>query len=249
MIFKVIKYIIIITLITFLIINLIQQTKNKDKIVNSGNNLQNINSRNNLQNINSGNILDNLIVIYNNELDISCQIKNKHNLNLSFNINNLQENLYFTKNNIKFDIINDNNFIYIKTKTNPPFYLNTNIDGLISLELNKNKIGNKWLLFKLNNPNILKKQLINNNEIITNNFITDFELKYNRLPSDFNKEDLKRKINNKIMNNELNGKYKYFYNNGLFIKSKDYDYFITNKNNYIKCNLYPSINDIFFFYN
>ena len=248
MIFKVIKYIIIITLITFLIINLIQQTKNKDKIVNSGNNLQNINSRNNLQNINSGNILDNLI-IYNNELDISCQIKNKHNLNLSFNINNLQENLYFTKNNIKFDIINDNNFIYIKTKTNPPFYLNTNIDGLISLELNKNQIGNKWLLFRLNNPNILKKQLINNNEIIKNNFITDFELKYNRLPSDFNKEDLKKKINTKIMNSELNGKYKYFYNNGLFIKSKDYDYFITNKNNYIKCNLYPSINDIFFFYN
>ena len=77
--------------------------------------------------------------------------------------------------------------------------------------MNKNKIGNKWLLFKLNNPNILKKQLINNNEIITNNFITDFKLKYNRLPSDFNKEDLKRKINTKIMNNELNGKYKYFF--------------------------------------
>ena len=292
MIFKVIKYIIIITLIIFIIINIIEQFKakdrninyqnylqniNSDKInsqnnlqnINSQNNLQNINSQNNLQNINSQNDLQNInsqndlqnilnnLIIYHNQSDISCQIKNKNNLNLSFNINNLQENLYFTKNNIKFDIINNdnferidnNNFIYIKTKTNPPFYLNTNIDGIISLELNKNKVGNKWLLFKLNNPNIFKKILINNNEIITNNFIEDMKFKLNRLPNNFSKEDLKKKINNKILNNELNDKYKYFYNNGIFIKSKDFDYFITKKNNYIKCNLYPSINDIFFFYN
>ena len=111
--------------------------------------------------------------------------------------------------------------------------MNTNVDGIISLELNKNKIGNKWFLFKLKNSNIFKKLLINNNEIIINNFIKDIIFKFNRLPNNFNKEDLKEKINTKILNSELNDKYKYFYNNGLFIKSKDYDYFITSKNNYM----------------
>ena len=260
MIFQVIKFFIIILLMIFLIINIIKQytgentgeNTKQNKNINSKDNLQNINSKNNLQNINSKNNSENItnyLISYNNPSNISCQIKTKSNLNLSFNINNLKESLYFTKNNIKFDIINNNNFIYIKTQTNPPFYINTDIDGKISLDLNQNKKGNKWILFKLNDTNIFKNVLINNNEIICNNFIKHFELKFNRLPNNFDKNDLENKINNKIRNNKLNYKYQYFYDNGLFIKSKDYDYFISKNNNYIKCNLYPSINDIFFFYN
>ena len=87
-------------------------------------------------------------------------IRNLDGLSISYDMNNLQHKIFYTRRQTIFNIENNENFYYIHTNTNPRLYLNTNINGEIRFKLKKNLVGNKWLFLKLNTDDLLKKNAI-----------------------------------------------------------------------------------------
>lgn len=126
--------------------------------------------------------------------------------NLSYDINNLNHPIYFTKINHKYTIENHDKYVYIYTESNPRLYLNVNINGKIKFIPDKYFRGNKWNFLNFNTDDILKELLIN-------------EIKYKKYENIVNK-------------------YNYIYNNGYFLKSLEYDYFLSDN---IIC---PTLKDI-----
>jgi hypothetical protein len=143
-------------------------------------------------------------------LDNKYLIRNLDGLSISYDINNLQQNIFYTRRQTTFNIENKWNYYYIYTDTKPRLYLNTNINGEIRFKLEKNIKGNKWLFLKLDTDDLLKRMLVN-------------EVKKNKSDSSF-----------------IYDKYNFIYNNGYFIQSFDYSYYITNS----KCDLCPNLRNI-----
>ena len=125
-------------------------------------------------------------------------IRNLDGLSISYDINNLQQKIFYTRRQTIFTIENKESFFYIFTETNPRLYLNTNINGEIQFKLEKNLLGNKWLFLKLDTDDLLKRILVN---------------------------DMKNK---NLDTTYLYNKYNFIYKNGFFIQSLEYSYFISN---------------------
>jgi len=143
-------------------------------------------------------------------IDNKYLIRNLNGLSISYDINNLQHKIFYTRRQTTYFIENHQNYYYIYTDTNPRLYLNININGEIRFKLQKHIKGNKWIFLKLDTDDILKNMLVN-------------EIKDNKSDSSL-----------------LYNKYNFIYNNGYFIQSFDYSYYITNT----QSNLCPNIRDI-----
>jgi len=131
-------------------------------------------------------------------MDNKYLIRNLDGLSISYDINNLQHKLFYTKTPVTYVIENTSNYYYIYTDTSPRLYLNININGDIRFKLQKNIKGNKWLFLKLDTDDLLKNLLVN---------------------------EIKSKTGD---SNSLYDKYNFIYKNGHFIQSLDYSYYITN---------------------
>lgn len=125
-------------------------------------------------------------------------IRNLDGLSISYDINNLQHKIFYTRRQTTFNIENNGDFYYIYIDTNPRLYLNTNINGETRFKLKKNLVGNKWLFLKLDTDDLLKRMLLN-----------EIKESKNRLTYLYNK-------------------YNFIYKNGFFIQSLDYSYYISN---------------------
>ena len=133
-----------------------------------------------------------------NLLDDKYLIRNLDGLSISYDINNLQQEIFHSRRQRIFNIENKEDFCYIYTDTNPRLYLNTDINGEIRFKLNKNLLGNKWIFLKLDTDDLLKRMLLNDIKE------TNSDTKY------------------------LYDKYNFIYKNGFFIYSLDYSYYVSN---------------------
>ena len=125
-------------------------------------------------------------------------IRNLDGKSISYDINNLQQGIFYTKRQTSYIIENDNDYCYIYTDTSPRFYLHTDINGIIKFKLEKYTKGNKWIFLKLNTDELLKSLLLE-------------EMKDNQSESEY-----------------IYNKYNFIYKNGYIIKSFDYSYYISS---------------------
>ena len=140
-------------------------------------------------------------------MDDKYLIRNLDGLSISYDINNLQHKIFYTRRQTTYIIENNRNYYYIYTDTNPRLYLNISINGEIRFKLQKNIKGNKWIFLKLDTDDLLKQMLVN-------------EIKDNKSNSSL-----------------LYDKYNFIYNKGYFIQSFDYSYYITNSQSNLCPNL------------
>jgi|TARA_Y100000389_G_C17461078_1_gene521747 hypothetical protein len=125
-------------------------------------------------------------------------IRNLDGKSISYDINNLQQEIFYTKRQTSYIIENNNDYCYIYTDTSPRFYLHIDINGIIKFKLEKYTKGNKWIFLKLNTDELLKSLLLE-------------EMKDNQSESEY-----------------IYNKYNYIYKNGYIIKSFDYSYYISS---------------------
>ena len=191
--------------------------------------------------------------------------KNKYslqNLNgkyLNFNLNNLQDGLFYNDNKRIFNFKIIDNYYLITTDTLPKFYLNTDLKGNLSLVVDSNLKGNKWCFRKLNNEGLLKSLVRKDSSNITNNTIKNIKKKYGRIPNNISESNLKytldKKVQDSINNNKVQNhlisknlqlvydKNKFIYNNGYYIQSFYYGYYLSKN----RCLICPKLEDIIIF--
>tara|TARA_B100001123_G_scaffold396290_1_gene478553 strand:- start:338 stop:967 length:630 start_codon:yes stop_codon:yes gene_type:complete len=178
---------------------------------------------------------------------------------LNFDNNNLQKGVYYANERIKFNFKRIDDYYLISTDSQPEFYINTNLKGDINLVVDINEKGNRWKLKKLNNEGILKDLIRNDSKSIPDKTINNIKNQLGRLPNNIDENNLRFTLNNKI-NDSINlntvqtpliqkdlsliyNKYKFIFNNGYYIQSFDYSYYISDN----RCMLCPILKDIIVF--